>query len=573
MAEYLKARPYTAWQLLKLYWQSKERFYAFWLLLVVLVMTIFLVGMDVVFTTWYNYFYDALQDYKRQAAYDLIWIFLFLAAVYIVVGVYRYYVQQFLALRWRRWMTEQFLDRWLEKRSYYYLENFSETTDNPDQRIQEDIGTMVQGSLNLFIGIISACVTIVAFIFVLWALSGIITLSLGSWGVWHVPGYLVWVGIVYSMVGTWAAFKIGYPLVSLNFEQQRREANFRFAAIDVRSHAENIALYQAESNQNSILKGIFSGVLGNWYAIILRQKLLLWFTQSYNQVAVVLPLAVVFPRYFTKVIKLGGLIQALNAFGRIQDALSFFVNSYVMLAEWRAMMRRLLTFLNHMYEIEQSIKMHNHFVFFNEDKNQITIKNVSIQTPRDEILLENINLELLHGKNYLIKGDSGVGKSTFVRAIADIWPFGLGEIGRPDHQKILFLPQRPYMPLGTLRDALLFPDRTMGINNKDLQELLIACDLPELVNALEETAYWSSRLSPGELQRIAFVRILLQKPDWVFLDETTSSLDLRREKMLYELLRSRLPGCSLVSVGHRPSLDAFHDVQIHLEKWGKINNS
>lgn len=567
MAEHLRARPYTAWQLLELYWVSKEGFYAFLLLLVVLSMTIFLVGMDVVFTTWYNYFYDALQDYKRQAAYDLIWIFLFLAAIYIVVGVYRYYVQQFLALRWRRWMTEQFLDRWLEKRSYYYLENFSETTDNPDQRIQEDIGSMVIGSLNLFVGIISACVTIVAFIFVLWALSGTITVSLGSWGVWHVPGYLVWVGIVYSMVGTWVAFKIGYPLVSLNFEQQRREANFRFAAIDVRSHAENIALYQGEPNQNSILKGIFSGVLGNWYAIILRQKLLLWFTQSYNQIAVVLPLAVVFPRYFTKVIKLGGLIQALNAFGRIQDALSFFVNSYVILAEWRSMMRRLLTFLNHMYDVEKEASTHNHFVFFNENKKQMTIKHVSIDTPRDEPLLKNINLELLHGKNYIIKGESGLGKSTFVRAIAGIWPFGSGEIGKPENQKILFLPQRPYMPLGTLRDALLFPNRKMEIDDKDLQQLLIDCDLPELVDVMNETAYWSSRLSPGELQRIAFVRILLQKPDWVFLDETTSSLDLRREKMLYELLRSRLPGCSLVSVGHRPSLDAFHDVQIQLEEW------
>jgi putative ATP-binding cassette transporter len=567
MAEYLKARPYTAWQLLKIYWQSEQRVFAYTLLAILLCMTIFLVGMDVVFTTWYNYFYDALQDYKRNAAYDLIWIFLFLAAVYIVVGVYRYYIQQFLALRWRRWMTEQFLDRWLEKRSYYYLENFSESTDNPDQRIQEDIGSMVLGSLSLFIGVVSACVTIVAFIFVLWALSGTIDVSLGRFGVWHIPGYLVWVGIVYALFGTWVAFKIGYPLVSLNFEQQRREANFRFAAIDVRSHAENIALYRAEPNQNSILKSIFSGVLGNWYAIILRQKLLLWFTQSYNQVAVILPLAVVFPRYFTKVIKLGGLIQALNAFGRIQDALSFFVNSYVILAEWRSMMRRLLTFLNHMYDIEQSTKKCNHFVFFNENKNQITVKHVSINTPRNETLLTNVNVELEHGKSYIIKGDSGIGKSTFVRTVAGIWPFGSGEIGIPENKKILFLPQRPYMPLGTLRDALLFPDRTMAVSDNELHDLLVACDLPELVNSLHETAYWSGRLSPGELQRIAFVRILLQKPDWAFLDETTSSLDLRREKMLYELLRSELPGCSLVSVGHRPSLEAYHDVKIHLEQW------
>jgi putative ATP-binding cassette transporter len=570
MAQYLKARPYTAWQLLKVYWQSDQRFFAYTMLAVVLVMTVILVGMDVVFTTWYNYFYDALQDYKRKAAYDLIWIFIFLAAIYIVIGVYRYYAQQFLALRWRRWMTEQFLDRWLEKRSYYYLENFTENTDNPDQRIQEDIGNMVLSSLGLSIGMVSACVTIFAFIFVLWSLSGTMDVSLGPLGIWHIPGYLVWVGMVYSIFGTWIAFKIGYPLVSLNFEQQRREANFRFAAIDLRSHSENIALYRAEENQNSILKNIFSGVLANWYAIILRQKLLLWFTQSYNQIAVILPLAVVFPRYFTKVIKLGGLVQALNAFGRIQDALSFFVNSYVMLAEWRAMMRRLLTFLNHMYEIEQSAKKHNHFVFFHENDNKIIVKQVSINTPQEEALLKNINLELVYGKNYIIKGESGVGKSTFIRTIAGIWPFGSGEIGMPD-KKMLFLPQRPYMPLGTLRDALLFPNRKQTVSDEALKELLILCDLPELVNFLYDVAYWSARLSPGELQRVAFVRVLLQKPDWVFLDETTSSLDLKREKMLYELLRTQLPECSIVSVGHRPSLDAFHDVQINLEEYAPVS--
>jgi putative ATP-binding cassette transporter len=567
MNHHLTARPYTGWQLLQIYWLSKDSIFAAIALFTLLLMTFFLVEMDVLFTTWYNHFYDALQDYQRQTAYDLIWIFLFMAAVYIVVGVYRYYLQQLLGLRWRRWMTEEFLDRWLEKRSYYYLENFSENTDNPDQRIQEDIGTMVMGALSLFIGIVSACITIVFFIFVLWGLSGTIDVSLGHFGVWHVPGYLVWVGILYSIIGTWVAFKIGYPLVSLNFEQQRREANFRFAAIDLRAHSENIALYRAEPDQNTALKGIFSGVLGNWYNIILRQKLLLWFTQSYNQIAVVLPLAVVFPRYFTKVIKLGGLIQALNAFGRLQDALAFFVNSYTIIAEWQAMMRRLITFLKHMYDVEEDAQAHNHFVFVKEEKNQIEVKNVSINTPKSEPLLSQVNISLEHGKNYIIKGESGIGKSTLVRTIAGIWPFGSGEIGKPEGHRVLFLPQRPYMPLGTLRDALLFPDRTMAVSDDVLRELLTACDLPELLGSLHETAFWSSRLSPGELQRITFIRILLQKPDWVFLDEITSSLDLRREKMLYELLRARLPHCSLVSVGHRPSLDAFHDVQIHLEQW------
>lgn len=563
----LEARPYTPWQILKLYWQSEERLSAFALLVVVFLFTIILVAFDVAFTTWYNYFYNALQDYNKRAAIDLMVIFIFLAALYIVIAVYRYYIQQFLALRWRRFLTDRFVNRWLYQYSYYLLENFNETTDNPDQRIQEDIGSLVISSLALAVGFLSSVITIFAFIFVLWSLSGEIVIHLGAWGILRIPGYLVWVGIIYAIVGTLFAFRIGYPLVSLNFEQQRREANFRYAAIDLRMHAENVALYRGERDQKSILSRIFSGVLENWYAIILRQKILLWFTASYNQIAVILPLLVAFPNYFNKFFKLGGLIQALRAFQQIQDALSFFVNSYVPIAEWRAVMRRLLTFLNHLYEVEKNAHEHNHFVFTPNASNAIVTKDLSIETPQGEKLLEHVNQVLEHGTHYIVKGDSGIGKSTFVRTLAGIWPYGSGQISLPEHKKILFVPQRPYIPLGTLRDALLFPHKKHEATDRELQELLEASHLPELKDDLNEVTRWRERLSPGEMQRIAFVRILLQKPDWAFLDESTSSLDLKRENYLYQLIKERLPNCSLVSVGHRPSLDAFHDVVIDLEKF------
>lgn len=568
MTKQLEARPYTAWQLTRLFWQSKHALFAYVLLSVVILFTISLVMLDVAFTTWSNYFYDALQDYDKKSAYRLMIIFCFIAAVYIVIAVYRYYVQSYLSLRWRRWLTDQFINRWLKNNSYYLLENFYENTDNPDQRIQEDIYALVVNSLSLAVGLVNSIVTIFAFILVLWTLSGELVIPLGSLGTLHIPGYLVWVGIIYATFGTLFAFKIGYPLVPLNFEQQRREANFRFAAIDVRSHSENIALYRGENNQGSLLKRIFTGVLSNWYAIILRQKLLLWFTATYNQIAVILPLIVVFPNYFNRVFKLGGLVQAIRAFQYIQDALSFFVNSYVPIAEWRAVTRRLTTFLNHMDEVERIAREENQFIFKTNMQDKIITKDLFIKTPRGELLLQHVNEELTHGMHYIIKGDSGIGKSTFVRTLSAIWPYGSGEILLPEQKhEIMFLPQRPYMPLGTLRDALIFPNKLHDISDETLKELLTVTELPHLKNELYETMRWRERLSPGEMQRVAFVRVLLHKPDWVFLDESTSSLDLKRENALYQLLKERLPQCSLVSVGHRPSLDAFHDQVINLEKY------
>jgi len=567
MSHNLESRPYTTWQLIKAYWQSEYKLSAYVFIATVLLMSMFIVGLDVILTDWYNYFYDALQDYDRVGALDLLGIFLFIAGVYIVVAVYRYYLQQILALRWRNWLTKQFLDRWLAKRSYYYLEDFDEQTDNPDQRIQEDINSLVNASLSLAIGLVSSIVTFFAFIYVLWTLSGTINLPLGHFGTLHIRGYLVWVAVIYALVGTYCTFKIGRPLVPLNFEQQRREANFRFSAIDVRSHAENIALYRGEGHQKNLLRSIFSSVLNNWYAIILRQKLLLWFTAGYNQISVILPLIVALPNYFNKVFKLGGLMQTLSAFRQIQDALSFIVNSYTSIAEWQAVNRRLLSFLNHIQEVEHNAEEKNQFSYVTHDSADIVVKQLTVCNPHGDRLLADINEEFKHGHHYWVKGPSGIGKSTFVRVLAGIWPYGKGEIDLPKDKNILYLPQRSYMPLGTLRDALLFPHRIQPVNDNVLIELLHACDLHELTQKLNYVTAWSEHLSPGELQRIAFVRVLIHRPDWLFLDESTSALDIEHEISLYKLLKTRLPHCSIVSIGHRPSLKDYHDQEIDLEKY------
>lgn len=562
----LQSRRYTAWQLIKSFWQSDQRYFAYIFLFSVILMSTALVGMEVILNYWYNYFYDALQEYDKRGTLDLIAIFMFLAGVFIVLAVYRYYMQQYLALRWRRWLTDQFMSRWLAHKSYYYLENFDEKTDNPDQRIQEDVGLLVNNSLDLTLGLLGSVITFVSFIFILWKLSGPLTIHIGHFTL-VIKGYLVWVAIIYAMVGTACAFRIGFPLVGLNFEQQRREANFRFALIDLRSHAEHVALYRGEAHQKNILGSRFYSVLNNWYAIILRQKLLLWFTAGYNQVSVLVPLIAVLPNYFSKVFKLGGFMQAIRAFGQIQDALSFLINSYTQIAQWRAVVRRLLTFINHIYEVEHHAKTHNQFVYQTVSENCIAVKHLNIYTPHDEKMLEDMTIKLTHGKNYLIKGASGIGKSTFIRVIAGIWPYGAGEIDLPSDQKIMYIPQKSYMPIGTLREALLFPNKDFDVSDVKLINLLNDCDLPDLASRLHDVSMWSEQLSPGELQRIAIARVLLNKPDWVFLDESTSALDLPHEAHLYNLIKKELPNCSLVSVGHQPSVEIFHEHQIDLTKY------
>jgi putative ATP-binding cassette transporter len=458
--------------------------------------------------------------------------------------------------------------RWLDKLNYYFLETFNEHTDNPDQRIQEDIGSLISSTLTLALGALSSIVTVMAFILVLWNLSGDLVIPLGKLGVLHFPKYLVWVGIIYALVGTVIAVKIGHPLIGLIFEQQRREANYRFGLIDLRLHAEHIALYRGEKNQQTILQKLFSRVLENWYAIILRQKLLFWFTAGYNQTAVALPFVAVFPTYFSKTIKLGGLMQTLGAFQNIQSALSFIINSYGSIASWQAVSRRLLTFLRHMDEIEKNAIEQNKLVYSQHSSNNILIRHLTINTPRGETLLKDINDELVHGSNYLIKGHSGLGKSTFVRTLARIWPYGAGEITLPANKKMMFLPQTSYMPIGTLRDALLFPDRTPNVSDESLIDWLKQCDLGHLGQRLDEVAGWSGQLSQGELQRVAFIRVLIQQPDWIFLDESTSALGLAHEKRVYGLLKEHAPACSIVAVGHRPSLEAYHDQEIDLERYG-----
>lgn len=558
---------YTTWRLIKAYWQSSQRLAASLFAITIIAMTVTLVAIDVMFNYWYNHFYDALQAYNRHATVRLLVLFFILAAFYIVVAVYRYYISQLFGLRWRKWLTEKFIDRWLSHRGYYYLENFDKKTDNPDQRIQEDIASLTSVSIELSTGLITAVTTFFAFIYVLWHLSGTMVVPLGSFGTLYVPGYLVWVSLIYSIIGTLITFKVGKPLIFLNFEQQKREATFRYAATDLRRHAENVALYRGEDHQKNILERLLIRALDNWYLLITRQKLLLWFTSGYNQTSVVLPLVVALPNYFDKVFLLGGLIQSIQAFTRVQEALSFIVNAYPQIANWRAVNQRLTTFINHLEIIEDQAEASNQLNRHEQESNSITMKHLDISTPQQALLLKNVNQVLMSGESYLIKGESGIGKSTLIRTIAGIWPYAAGELILPKNKKMMFLPQKPYMPIGTLAEAILFPDKKHPELEKQLEPILKACNLEQFQSRLNETAAWSEQLSPGEQQRIAFARVLLHQPDWVFLDESTSMLDKKNEELLYKLIKTHLPHCSVVSVGHGASLDKYHTQIINTEDY------
>ncbi|MBX3708688.1 MAG: ABC transporter ATP-binding protein/permease [Gammaproteobacteria bacterium] len=563
----LQSQYYNTWQLIKLYWQSEYKASAYLFFTVVIILTIVLVGFDVVFNYWYNYFYDALQAYNVQASVRLLVFFFILAAFYIIVAVYRYYVSQIFALRWRRWLTDQLINRWLEKRGYYYLETFDASTDNPDQRIQDDVNGLVVNSINLTVGLVSAVTTFPAFVYILWTLSGVFTISLGPFGTVHIYGYLVWVGLLYNLIGTLITFKIGRPLVDLNFEQQRREATFRFSAIDLRSHAEQVALYRGEHHQKSILDFHFFRVLENWYAIILRQKLLLWFTGGFNQLAVLLPLLIALPNYFNKVFLLGGLMQSIRAFSQIQESLSYLVNSFTLIAEWRAISRRLTTFIGHLNDVEKKVEKADGIVFKQDPKNEIVVKDLVIRTTQNNVMLGSIDECFIHGNNYVIKGESGIGKSTFIRTIAGVWPYASGEVVFPENKQVMYLPQKPYMPMGTLTEAIMFPDKKNPELEKQVENALRDCHLEAFIPRLNEMARWSEQLSPGEQQRVAFARVLLHKPDWVFLDESTSMLDLANEAHLYNVLRERLPNCSIISVAHHSSVDAFHHHVVNMSQY------
>ncbi len=550
--------PGKVWQLAKPYWNSEERWQARGLLAVIVASTLGLVYMAVQFNTWNKEFYNSLEQKNYADFKDLLLYFCFLAAVYIALGVYKLYLTQMLQMRWRIWLTRQYLGEWLERQVYYRLELASGGTDNPDQRIAEDLRLFTGGTLNLSLGLLSSVVTLVSFIAILWSVSGPLAFALGSTEI-TIPGYMVWAALAYAVVASVLTHYIARPLIGLNFQQERFEADFRFSLVRLRENAEGVALYHGEAPERGNLLTRVEKIRANWWELMRYTKRLTGFSTGYGQIALIFPFLVGAPRFFSGAITLGGLTQIANAFGEVQTALSWFVNNYDVLANWRASVDRLLTFHGALEQAATDAQKKDGITVAAAPQAAFSADALDLALPNGKLILAQQSFSIAPGERVLVTGPSGSGKSTLFRAIAGIWPYGKGKVTVPKGAKVLFLPQKPYIPIGTLSEAVAYPASPGAFDAAAIREALVACKLEPLADRLDETQNWSLALSLGEQQRLALARALLQRPDFLFLDEATASLDEANEANLYELLNERLPNTSIISIAHRPTVAAHHD--------------
>ena len=559
-----------AWALAKPYWGSEERWSARLLLAANVGFVLFMVYLLKLFNNWHNDFYNALQGKHAEDFWALLGYFSLLAAVYIAVAGYNRYINLLMQLRWRRWLTSRYLADWLADRVHYRIELKGYGTDNVDQRIQEDLKDFASLSLSLSLDLLGSVVKLVTFTFVLWKLSGPITVPL--FGGFTLHGYMMWVALVYAVVGSYLTHRVGRALSGLNYQQQRYEANFRFDLVRLRENSESIAAGGGEDGEQRSLMRRFEDVRRNFLSLMQYSKRLTWFVTGYDQVANVFPFMVVAPRYFAGTIEFGTIFQTAGAFGQVQGALSWFVTAYGELAQWRATLDRLTTFHEAIEAARAEAQAGQGIARETAADGRIGLHDVEVDLPDGRRLLGVLGLSLAAGQHTLIAGPSGIGKSTLFRALSGIWPFGRGRVSVPKGASMMFLPQKPWLPIAPLREVVAWPKPAETLGDDAIREALEACALPALAGRLDDVEHWAQRLSPGEQQRIAFARALLAKPDWLFLDEATSALDEPTEQRLYGLLKDRLPGTTLVSIAHRASVAAFHTRKLSLDAGGVLES-
>ncbi|MBT0569144.1 ABC transporter ATP-binding protein/permease [Curvibacter sp. CHRR-16] len=559
-----------AWHLTKPYfWHSQDRWKGRALLVAIVALNLALVYMSVLFNDWYGVFYNALQEKNAEVFWTQLGRFSYLAFGAIILAVYKFYLTQLLEMRWRQWMTTTYLQRWLTGHTFYRLELARFTgqqqagTDNPDQRIQDDINGFTSQTIGLSMGLLNSCVTLVSFVGILWGLSGDFSFHLGG-SEYFIPGFMVWMAVLYCGVGSVLTHYIGRRQIPLNFEQQRVEADFRHHMVRVREYSESIALDQGETVAQRHLGQRFERVLDNTLRLIKAQKNLVWFTSFFGQAAVVFPFVVAAPRFFSGAIQMGTLMQIASAFGRVQDALSWFVDSYQSLAAWRATTDRLTGFeasflaAEHASIAEAAIKTIANTSLTRTAGDTLQAQPLQVHLPDGSLLLAVDALTTTAGEHVLLQGPSGSGKSTLFRALSGIWPHASGQVQWPAHAMVL--PQKPYFPNGALRDALAYPELPERYTDAQLQTALREAELGHLCASLDTLDAWNQKLSGGEQQRLAIARALLHKPQWLLADEATSALDIQTEETLYQRLLDMLQaqGGTLISIAHRPTLARFH---------------
>ncbi|MEJ1165758.1 ABC transporter ATP-binding protein/permease [Variovorax sp. CCNWLW186] len=547
------------------YFKSEEKWRARGMFAAVIALNLGTVYVAVLLNDWSRVFFDALQNKNEPVFWTQLLRFTYIAMAGIGVAVLKFYLTQLLQVRWRAWMTRNYLSRWMANRTFYRLElaryaqkpgtadDQPANTDNPDQRIQEDMQMFTDYTVTLSMGILNSVVTLVTFVGILWSLSGQFAFTLGGHE-FTVPGLMVWVAVIYCTVGTVITHFIGRPLIGLNFQQQRLEADFRHHLVRVREYSEAIALDHGERVERGQLDMRFSSVLRNYLALIKQQKNLVTFTASFAQLAIVFPYFLAAPRFFSGAIQFGEMMQIARAFNTVQDSLSWFVENYDRVAIWRATADRLTSFDEAMRAQETPNEQ-----LERDSAVSLGTEDLSIGLPNGTSLLAGAALAVQPGDSVLLQGPSGSGKSTLFRTFAGIWPFANGHVKVPDGA--VFMPQRPYVPDGTLRDALAYPNPAENYSDAELRQALVDALLPDLVNRLDDSDAWSQKLSGGEQQRLSIARVLLKKPSWLFADEITSALDAEAEGVLYKRLSDRVKaaGGAMVSIAHRAAVGDFHN--------------
>lgn len=549
---------------------APDRGAARWLILGVFLLTMAQVAIQIRFNIWNRDFFNALDRRDSAAFTHQILVFLGLAAVSMGCSVYQLYLKQLIQLNWREWLTRRLTGHWLRDGRHYQLEMGDFAADNPDQRIAEDVRVSTELAVDFTLGLLISLSTLIAFIGILWSLSGPLDLVLGS-RVLEIPGYMVWAALLYALVGSSLTYLVGRPLVGINVRRTAAEADLRFGLTRARESGESIALIRGEADERRGVEALFSKVREAVRALMRSQRNLMWLTSAYGTLAMIFPTVVASPAYFSGAISLGGLMQIGAAFGQVQASLNWFVDNFPRIAEWRSAVSRLVTFTDALEDLDD-LRSENDIptITITETpagaEERLALQDLEIALADGTTVIDGASAEIGPGERVLIRGESGSGKSTLFRAIGGIWPWGGGEIVIPPRDAMAFLPQRPYLPLGTLAIALCYPRPPADIPEEEQKAALERVGLGGLVERLGDEERWDRVLSLGEQQRLAFARLLLHKPRWIFLDEATAALDEANQDEMMELLLEALPDAAVISIGHRPGLDAFHSRTLHLVK-------
>ena len=546
------------WRLSGMYFIPRHRGWVAWrpilTVALLLMLTVASVRLDVVLSYQGNGLLTAMQRLDAPAFWKYIGIFGILATINVVLVLFTFWVSQAQIIHWRLWLNQRMAGDWLSGTAYYRMRFVSTPVDNPDQRIQQDVTSFTSDSQSLGLGAVSSCVGLVSFTVILWQLSGPITV----FGL-QIPRAMVFLAFIYVIIATVFAFRIGRPLIRLNFLNELLTASYRYALVRIRDNSENIAFYRGEQVENTGLMDRFSAVIANTWAIVYRSLKFQGFNLIISQIAVIFPYVIQAPRFFSQQITLGDVNQTAAAFGQVEGALSFFRLAYDDFASYRASLNRLTGLLDANEEARALP------VPVTEDRSTgLGVNDLDVRLPNGQPLLTDLDLNLAGGDSLLVKGPSGSGKTTLLRSLAGLWPYVDGSIQRPMDGEAMFCGQQPYLPQGTLRTALAYPSPAETLSDDVAIDTLRAVQLGHLADRLDMETDWSRTLSPGEQQRLAFGRILITRPALAFFDETTSALDEGMEHAIYGLVRERMPDCTIVSVGHRSSLENLHSNELTL---------